>query len=598
MPTQEDDKEEAEPLSYGTDEHAPIIHEVEDEDNIEDELELDVAQTPQTPQTPSWNPHIAALCQPPGTGQPDTSFPAMQCRGLKWEVLTNAEHPGIVGAVCVVKERNIQDEQDFRSFLMFPKQNIWLVVRKASINENNFADWKLHNMIIPGIKSLMGNSIGVGIDVGSDVEGNDIKQKFVLTQDGCGLDLNAMVRYIDGDDAMENLEVVKLFAKGTAIFQAHDVGKSHPQFKDCMANDYRVIVTTDASLLPQTHFHLWTFLGACQMDLATKRTMYKHMINCSHWLAKAFSRDQMRSAYSKCGLFPVNFCSFMQRMPAWKTVSEADILHVEGKIPDLVLLGMKQGAVLCSDVLEAVGPEWLMIWETKHLSAQAREELVRERLSYTPDQTSPLNRQGTVILTNANAKQLRKVAAETKSRKQAEKENNEELERERKAKEKVSVREHAIGVRHVYTAVATAADLKALTTPDLKALVMTYWEQHVHKFHVHLPSTWNGKTIDKFSSINKESLMEYALIILTHQNELPDVETTNDQIDAHIERLSSRLTKREKHIQQSEYATVRKDIKRKAKEDAEARCIAQDDLETVVHVSNFGRHSNVKRVKM
>ena len=113
-----------------------------------------------------------------------------------------------------------------------------------------------------------------------------------------------------------------------------------------------------------------------------------------------------------------------------------------------------------------------------------------------------------------------------------------------------------------------------------------------------LPSTWNGKTIDKFGSINKEGLVEYALIILTHQNELPSVETTNDQIDAHIERLSSKLTKRDKHIQQFEDATVRKDIKRNAKEDAEARCIAQGDLETVVHVSNFGRRSNVKRVKM
>ena len=150
----------------------------------------------------------------------------------------------------------------------------------------------------------------------------------------------------------------------------------------------------------------------------------------------------------------------------------------------------------------------------------------------------------------------------------------------------------------MYTAVAPADDLKTLTTPDLKALVTTYWEQHVHKFEVLLPSTWNGKTIDKFGSINKEGLVEYALIILTHQNELPAVEATNDQIDAHIERLSSKLTKRDKHIQQFEDATVRKDIKRKAKEDAEARCIARGDLETVVHVSNFGRRSNVKRVKM
>ena len=70
------------------------------------------------------------------------------------------------------------------------------------------------------------------------------------------------------------------------------------------------------------------------------------------------------------------------------------------------------------------------------MSTQAREALVQERLSYTPDETSPLNRQGTVILTNAHAKQLRKVAAETKSRKQEEKENNEELKEKERLKRK------------------------------------------------------------------------------------------------------------------------------------------------------------------
>ena len=129
-------------------------------------------------------------------------------------------------------------------------------------------------------------------------------------------------------------------------------------------------------------------------------------------------------------------------------------------------------------------------------------------------------------------------------------------------------------------------------------MVTTYWEGHVHKFPGVLPSTWNGKTIDKFGSINKEGLVEYALIILTHQNELPGVESTNERINAHIERLSSKLTKREKHIQQSEGATVRKDNKRKAKEDAVARYMARDAVEIVEHVSKHGRRSNVKRVRM
>ena len=89
-------------------------------------------------------------------------------------------------------------------------------------------------------------------------------------------------------------------------------------------------------------------------------------------------------------MWSVDFLSFMQRTPTWKGISENDVLHVKSKIPDLVMLGTKQGGVLCSDVLEAVGAEWLMIWETTYVSAQARESLVQERLSYTPDETSPL----------------------------------------------------------------------------------------------------------------------------------------------------------------------------------------------------------------
>ena len=126
----------------------------------------------------------------------------------------------------------------------------------------------------------------------------------------------------------------------------------------------------------------------------------------------------------------------MQRMPAWKDITEKDILHMESKLPELILLGMKQGAVLCSDVLKAVGPKWLLIWETNSLSPQAREALVQERLSYTPDETSPLNRQGTIILTNEQAKKRRIDAAEAKLRAQEEKEKQEEIDRKEELKTK------------------------------------------------------------------------------------------------------------------------------------------------------------------
>ena len=74
------------------------------ENDMSDDDDTDSNEVQRTPKR-KWLPNISAICQPPGTGQPDTKFPAMQCRGLKWEVITNAECPGMVCAVCIVKEK-------------------------------------------------------------------------------------------------------------------------------------------------------------------------------------------------------------------------------------------------------------------------------------------------------------------------------------------------------------------------------------------------------------------------------------------------------------------------------------------------------------
>jgi hypothetical protein len=408
------------------------------------------------------------------------------------------------------------------------------------------------------------------------------------------LDLNAVVRYIESGDGMENLEVVKLFAKGASIFQAHGVGKSHSTFNACVANDDKVILTTESALLPSTHSELWTFLDTCNMDPPTKRTIYKHMVNANYWLGKAFSRYQMRSAYKKCGLFPLNFRTFMQRMPAWKDITEKDILHMESKLPELILLGMKQGAVLCSDVLKAVGPKWLLIWETNSLSPQAREALVQERLSYTPDETSPLNRQGTIILTNEQAKKRRIDAAEAKLRAQEEKEKQEEIDRKRRAEDEASLRAQAVAVRHVYFDASPDDNLEAFTVPDLKALITTYWEDYVHVFHVVLPFTWNGKSINKWSSMNREGIVEYALIILKHHSELPSIhnDITDERVADHVQKLSSKIETKQRNKLAAECGTARKGNKRKPQDDAEAMEIERASIiERVRYESMSGRVS-------
>jgi len=109
------------------------------------------------------------------------------------------------------------------------------------------------------------------------------RTRYVLAQDGCGIDLTAIVNWIDSDDsddALKALEVVKLFAKGTSLWQAHDVGKSHPIFKSFVNNDTDVILTSQTQLLPTKYKELWIFLNDCNMKVTTKRTIWKHMVNC------------------------------------------------------------------------------------------------------------------------------------------------------------------------------------------------------------------------------------------------------------------------------------------------------------------------------
>jgi hypothetical protein len=227
-------------------------------------------------------------------------------------------------------------------------------------------------------------------------------------------------------------------------------------------------------------------------------------------------------------------------MPAWKDITEKDILHMESKLPNLILLGMKQGAVMRSDVLKAVGPEWLL-WEPHSLYPQAREALVKERLSYTPDETSPFNINGTIKLTNEQAKKRQIDAAEAKIRAQEEMGKQEEFDRKRRAADEASLRTQAVAVRHVYFDASPDDNLEAFTVPDLKALITTYWEDYVNVFQVVLPSTWNGKSINKWSSMNREGIVENALIILKHHNELPSIDKniTDEQVADHIHRLSS-----------------------------------------------------------
>ena len=60
-------------------------------------------------------PNAQALCQPPEFPQLVGHHPPMQCRGLKWEVLSNGTHPGMLGACYIVKEKAMEGDDEFKS---------------------------------------------------------------------------------------------------------------------------------------------------------------------------------------------------------------------------------------------------------------------------------------------------------------------------------------------------------------------------------------------------------------------------------------------------------------------------------------------------
>ena len=84
-----------------------------------------------------------------------------------------------------------------------------------------------------------------------------------------------------------------------------------PETRACL------VLVTQAQLLPDNHCALWVFLVTCNMKMATRRTIWKHAIHAVEWLLNAFSVKHLKSAYLQCGLMPLDFRSYMERMPAW-----------------------------------------------------------------------------------------------------------------------------------------------------------------------------------------------------------------------------------------------------------------------------------------
>ena len=357
-----------------------------------------------------------------------------------------------------------------------------------------------------------------------------------------------------------------------------------PETRACL------VLVTQAQLLPDNHCALWVFLVTCNMKMATRRTIWKHAIHAVGWLLNAFSVKHLKSAYLQCGLMPLDFRSYMERMPAWtKHVTDEDVDHVESKLPELISLGRKQNGLFSNDVLTALGSDWLLKWETDHLPDVARKELIEARIHYTPDDKSPLNRQGTLLLTGENSKRLRKEAAEARIRRVEEQRTAKEQQAARKEEERAAVEDKAIAVRIMYPEVLEVEDIKHLKKDFIEAVVHTYWEE-VRKHHVDNGVNVNLPTL--VGDMTKDQLLEYAIIILRDPGVLgdPEEERNNEHIDQHCNTLAKKNLRIETKALQEEAAKEKKGRKRQ-REEAQAA-----GVESVAAVSSRGR--NVTRFSM
>lgn len=293
------------------------------------------------------------------------------------------------------------------------------MVRKPKVDEATLATWKLNKMILPALAKArreaahyddaaneengfplapinqdVVNGLLQRLDGSSNMDLVNLPEYghlrgILLTQDGCGSELNAISRYIDNDNCLLKLSVLKLHAKATA--QPHDAGPCHASFKRSTTHNENILLTGDEVLLPPNKVQLYDFLLSCKMERSTVHTVYKHCINAPAFLAKAFSMEHLRTSYGRCGMVPIQLTTYLHRCPAWKYATHADIAKLNAAVPELVKISAAQGGLMVQDALQVLGSKWLLSFEQSHLDPIVHKLLL-----------------GSIIVSHKTQKQFRK----------------------------------------------------------------------------------------------------------------------------------------------------------------------------------------------
>ena len=164
-----------------------------------------------------------------------------------------------------------------------------------------------------------------------------------------------------------------------------------------------------------------------------------------------------------------------------------------------------------------------------------------------------------MLLTGEHCKKLRREAIELMVRKREEAEANAVAKEADELAKTQALHDMAIAIR-IMNPDGPTETFQNSTKDDFLALTRTYWtQQYVTKFTGPYPSSWNGTTIERLSSLKKDDLLEYAVIILNHQQFLDNVdEFDNVNITAYLNELAAKKEKKETTLINKNNSKVRR----------------------------------------
>jgi len=350
---------------------------------------------------------------------------------------------------------------NFASYCYNTKENYWIILRRkrnfdGTTLDAELAKYKLRHILLPACAEarkkssvkpkphpyFLCNSRAEGEKLKSDRE-NELDAAFqhfietpfttekegdmsevekeayanlrsiLLTQDGCGSELNALLDFlgdeVNGNEYLRKFIAVKHHAQATGMWQPHDVAKCHGLFRKAVLDSNNWICEGQEESLPEGHVDLWLWLyDECGLPLPLARSLFKHCVNMETFVAASFTKKVMVKGYVDSGVRNPNFMDFLMRCHVFfKGIKLADAIHLENKIDEIIAVVEAAGEINPPEILNIIGVEWALQLEETELHELARKALMEGRLAFTPSQECAVSRKGTVVLTRDHQKKLR-----------------------------------------------------------------------------------------------------------------------------------------------------------------------------------------------